>query len=231
MMPPSAVAPPRGEKMSTMATIDEAQMGDATTQHRRRLWPKVSGTQVTDLFYAGIWMVLLAMPVVATALAEVSWGWKLVSYTATAIFALMYGWFMAWWTHPETPCPSRARLITSCLALLVPVAFTLPATGGWSSVFIPFIAAAIIFNTAPLPGIPIGVGIWIALTLAVYLLLDQEFWVIAGPGFGMLFIIISRLTEHYDARARAAEDQLNHAEERDRIARDVHDVLGHSLTV
>src|SRR5699024_7724126 len=45
------------------------------------------------------------------------------------------------------------------------------------------------------------------------------------------FIVVSRLTEHYDARSRAAEEQLSQAEERDRIARDVHDVLGHSLTV
>lgn len=198
---------------------------------KQSLWPQVSGSQVTGLLYASIWLVFLAMPVVATVLSDAALGWKLLSYSGTVAFGLVYSWLMAWWMHEETSGPTRMNLVAGCLVLATLGALALPAAGSWSTVFLPFIAALIIFTTDPLPGIPVGLAVWALPTAAAYLLIEQEFWMIVGPGFGMVFILVSRITEHYESRARTVEQQLQTVEERDRIARDVHDVLGHSLTV
>lgn len=198
---------------------------------KRRLWPKVSGSHATGLLYASIWLVFLAMPTSATVLSDAALGWKLLSYAGIAAFGLVYSWLMASWLSEETRDPTPLKLLVAGLVLATLAACTLPAAGSWSTVFLPFIAALIIFTTEPLPGIPVGLAVWAFPTAAAYVFIDQEFWMIVGPGFGMLFIIISRVAEHYEARARTAQDQLKQVEERDRIARDVHDVLGHSLTV
>lgn len=209
----------------------EKQPGSEQEQRKRSLWPQVSGSQVIGLLYASIWLVFLAMPTVATAVSDAALGWKLLSYSGIVVFGLVYSWLMAWWLSEESRGPTPVKLAVACVALASLGALSLPAAGSWSTVFLPFIAALIIFTTEPLPGVPVGLAVWIVPTAAFFVFIDQEFWMIAGPGFGMLFIIIGRITEHYDARARTAQEQLKQVEERDRIARDVHDVLGHSLTV
>ncbi|WP_300345639.1 sensor histidine kinase [Nesterenkonia sp.] len=196
-------------------------------------WPQVSGTRITGLLYATIWLVFLAAPVIAAVYSPAAVGWKLLAWAATAGFAMLYTWQMACWIGDDAIGRVHPRRLTViCLVLAGQAALTLPASGTWAVCFLPYIAALIIFTTAPQTGIPIGLVIWAVPTAAAYLVTGyNEVWVALGPGFGMLFIIITRLTEHFDERARGAEEQLRAAEERDRIARDVHDVLGHSLTV
>lgn len=201
------------------------------SQPKRSLWPQVSGSHVAGVLYASIWLVFLAMPASATAFSDAALGWKLLSYSGIVAFGLLYSWLMAWWLSEEPHRPTPVKLAVACVALASLGALSLPAAGSWAAVFLPFIASLIIFMTEPLPGVPVGLAVWAFPSAAAYVFIDQEFWMIAGPGFGMLFIVISRITEHYDARARTAQEQLKQVEERDRIARDVHDVLGHSLTV
>lgn len=210
----------------------DGSSGDGSRAQRgRSVWPQATRGQVVGLVYASIWLVFLAMPLGATIFSDAALGWKITSYAATAAFALLYCWLMAWWLSEETRGPAPGVLGVACAALIGLAALTLPATGSWVTVFLPFVAALIIFTTQPVPGIPVGLSVWAVPTAAAFVFVDQEIWMIAGPGFGMLFIVISRITDHYEARARTVHEQLQQVEERDRIARDVHDVLGHSLTV
>lgn len=209
------------------------QPGRRANQDKRSLWPTVSGPQIAGLFYATVWLVFLASPVMAAAYSDVHLGLKLLAWAATGVFALVYVWQMARLfadDHRNHPAPSRLAVI--CVALAAIGALTIPAAGTWAVTFCVYIAALIIFTSPPMVGIPIGVGVWAVSTAAAYLISGEtEVWIALGPGLGMLFIVVIRTTEHYEDRARAVEQQLRTSEERDRIARDVHDVLGHSLTV
>ena len=206
-----------------------------TTQQPGRcgLWPTVSAPQIAGLLYATVWLVFLASPVMAAVYSEAHLGFKVLAWAATAVFAVGYIWHMAQLfadDHRNHPAPGR--LAVTCVALAAIGALAVPAAGTWAVTFCVYIAALIIFTSPPMVGIPIGVGVWAVFTAAAYLISgEREVWIALGPGLGMLFIVVIRTTEHYESRARIAEQQLQTSEERDRIARDVHDVLGHSLTV
>ncbi|WP_157320401.1 sensor histidine kinase [Nesterenkonia alkaliphila] len=186
---------------------------------------------VAGFLYAGIWVLFLAVPLVAAWFSTAETHWRIIAVAATLAFGVVYLWF-AWHFFS---CPEQIatrRLFLACSALGVIAALSIPGIGPWFGAFTTFIAALVIYTRPPLVGIPIGVLIWAAPTVTGYLLAAEPvFWIIGGPGIGMLFVIIFRITEYYDERDREQAESLRHAEERDRIARDVHDVLGHSLTV
>ncbi len=186
---------------------------------------------VAGFLYAGIWVVFLAVPLIAVWFSTAETHWRIIAVAATLAFGVVYLWF-AWHFFSCTEQIATRRLFLACSALGVIAALSIPGIGPWFGAFTTFIAALVIYTRPPLLGIPIGVLIWAAPTLAAYLLAAEPvFWIIGGPGIGMLFVIIFRITEYYDERDREQAESLRQAEEQDRIARDVHDVLGHSLTV
>lgn len=201
----------------------------AAPQEKRSL---LRGTQLTEMLYATMWLVFLVVPLGAALGGDAAWGWKLLALAATAAFGVIYCWQMGRWIlHAGLVPLSDARLVRMVVLLSVTAAFAIPAAGSWSVAYLTYISAMIIFTTRLLPGIAAGLALWAVPTALTFLLVDRQPWVIIGPGIGMVFIVITRITEHHDERARWAEQQLRAAEDRDRIARDVHDVLGHSLTV
>jgi len=106
----------------------------------------------------------------------------------------------------------------------------------WGILFI-FLA---VVSGARLPEPHSAVALVLAAGLAFGTMLigDSEGWTalsvaLSAGGIGFLFLLISRLARAYDD-LRAAQDELAQAavnEERLRFARDLHDLLGHSLSV
>jgi two-component system sensor histidine kinase DesK len=90
----------------------------------------------------------------------------------------------------------------------------------------------------PEPQSIVAVGLAGALATGTMLIGGSEGWSavsvgLSAAGIGFLFLLISRLARAYD-ELRAAQDELARAavnEERLRFARDLHDLLGHSLSV
>ncbi len=218
-------------KMSSPAAGASAA-ADPAEQHRsgQRRKPQ----HVAGFIYAGVWTVFLVVPVIGTIQSDAALGWRLLSYTATAAFGVLYlalAW--RWFTGFEEGRPPRTpQLVAGVGALAGLAALSIPGTGSWVSGFTPYLAALVVYTCRPRAGIPAGLLLWAVPSLAAYLLGGMPtVWVFAGPGIGMAFIVAMRLTEHIETRERQQEQQVRQAEERSSLARDVHDVLGHSLTV
>lgn len=189
---------------------------------------------VAGFIYAGVWTVFLAVPVIGIVQSGASPIWQILSYTAVAAFGGLYltlAW--RWFTgYEEGRPPSTPHLVAGVSALAALAALSIPGAGTWVSGFTPYLAATVIYSRPPRIGIPVGILLWAVPSLAAYVLGGMPtVWVFAGPGIGIAFIVAMRLTEHIETRERHQGEQLRQAEERSAIARDVHDVLGHSLTV
>ena len=220
--------PPAREEPPTRDERTAPEAGPAPAQR-----PAEHGReQVAGFVYASIWLVFLAVPIIAVFTSDTAWWERLLVCAATAIFGVVYccgAW--AWFTAEESP-PSNRALMVLLVALGAIAAVTVPAIGAFALAYTPYLAALVIFTRPPLVGVPIGVLLW-AIPAAVGLLVTEtaSLWVVGGPGIGMLFIVALRIAEYYETKGRLHSEQLRAAEERSSIARDVHDVLGHSLTV
>lgn len=202
-------------------------MGGMTTEDQR----VHDGTgSLHGVAYAGVWLAVLALPVGSAFLRPVAPVWTALTVVATLLFIVAYLWLF--WRLPDSHRvgPRERRILLSGLgALALLIVAAAPGAGAWSTAYIPFLTAPLAFTLPLRLGLPLGIALWL-IPSAVWALVAEEIWVLAGPGFGVLIIVFARLVEHNERRTRLIEDRLRSAAERDAIARDVHDVLGHSLT-
>lgn len=220
--------------MSIMATTGEAEAAEATGPSRAGSPDHPKPRFHPGMLYAGIWLVFLAVPVIGILVEGAALGWKILGLVAVALFGTAYIWIIwrGFVKYGEPRDPGNSELIAGVALLAFLAALAIPAGGPWVTAFTPFIAAQIIFTRSPGVGIPIGLLIWAIPSVAAYLLAGGvSVWIMAGPGMAIVFVIVIRITEFYEDKDRQRAQELRQAEERDQIARDVHDVLGHSLTV
>ncbi len=213
-----------------MGTAGRADTGDLACERVQR-----SGIRFNAGFlYAGMWIVFLAVPVIGILTEGAALGWQLLGFAGVLLFGAAYLW-LSWRGFDSTlehRIPTNGELITGVTLLAVLGALSIPAAGPWVTAFTPFIATLVIYTRRPAVGIPIGVLIWALPSVTAFILAGgSSFWILGGPGMAMLFIIAIRITEYHEENDRRRAEELRQAEERDHIARDVHDVLGHSLTV
>ncbi|GAA1248259.1 sensor histidine kinase [Prauserella halophila] len=188
------------------------------------------GIRFYRLLYAGVWLVFLAVPVTSAVSAEVAGGLRVLAVAATACFAVVY--LELFWHKPESDdaTPARRRLAGRIVVLALLAGAAVPATGYTAVTFACFLTAALVFTLPLRSGLVGGVTVWVAACLLALPFAETP-WPFFGTGLGVLFIVVIRLADHFEHRQLDAQEELRHAAERDAIARDVHDVLGHSLTV
>jgi two-component system sensor histidine kinase DesK len=194
-----------------------------------------SVSNAVGVLYAAVWLVFLALPGTAAVVRGAHPGWIVASLLGIVAFAALYLAAMARWVPQEDSgvSPSVSRMVLVQLGLGALAALSIPAAGSFSSAFTTYLAALVIFAYPPRAGISVGILIWLLPSSLAAVLAGPEasVWPLAGPGIGLVFIIIIRLTDMYERRDRQRQESLRQVRERDAIARDVHDVLGHSLTV
>ncbi|WP_309082188.1 sensor histidine kinase [Zhihengliuella sp.] len=186
---------------------------------------------VAGIFYAAIWLLFLGFPVASALGGPAGPAWTTVALVAAIAFAAVYIWLF-WVLSGEDVgvAANRRRLMVGVLALAALAALATPAAGPWVAAFTPFIAAVLVFSLPLVPGLAAGILVWLVPS-SVAAQFSGTLWTLLGPGFGVAVIVFARLMEHNERRARDAQNHLQVAAERNAIARDVHDVLGHSLTV
>lgn len=181
--------------------------------------------------YSVIWVVFLLTPLTLAATSDAHPGWVALAVGATIAFGAAYvaGILRV---DADAPRPAGPRgLAAACLALAALAAATIPAIGpGGALTFRPYFSALVAFGLPARRGIPAAIALW-ALPATGYVAAGGIVWHVLGPGIGVVFIVVIRLAEAAESRARAVEEQKRLAEDRERVARDVHDLLGHSLTV
>lgn len=198
------------------------------------------GNRLIMLFWAGVWLFWMFQPFI-DAIRHLDTIGGLVGVVVVPLFCVVYLWhFYACraaffrlsypWGHQARP-PDLARYFT--LGALAAVCVGAVGQDG--------IAAVIFFALSGLWTLPLLWG-WITVlsTAVAYILLwnlpgwhaDPSSFV--GLGFGAVAITIGMVAgrrQHQLRESRQVNAELMVQQERNRMARDLHDILGHSLTV
>ena len=208
----------------------------------RDTWPGTPGWLGVD-WEASIWIGFL-LPVTAFLLASRAPLWaKILGSCGLAAFAVIYvievsliakrGDF-ARRSPQATPREELAPAIRPLVLLGVCAVGATIAITWYSAVFLPYFCAVVLFTTRLRTGLMASAGMCLA-ALAVILTVDTGEPGLVYMALGCItssgFVIISRFySEQEVQRARQARAEAAMAE-REEIGRDVHDILGHSLTV
>ena len=169
---------------------------------------------------AAVWLVFLVYPVVETLQVDASAPVKAVVLTLIAAYAVIYllGWSV-WSDHALTIWITMLLLGMATVPVIGLEAIGLtPYLGAFSALMVPSPwwkwTTAI---SALLPGLSLIGGEFPAF-----------FFLLVWPIIG--FCTAMRVFSRLEAQSGDARAELALVAERDRVARDVHDVLGHSLT-
>jgi two-component system sensor histidine kinase DesK len=190
--------------------------------------------------FAAVWLVYLGENL--SALLDQPNGWRRdVGLAALAGFAVLYlatvsvvrqirndgGW--------RRSGPVVARIWLGILGMLALTALQIPAIGYHALTCLVYIAACAMMGLALNQAIPIAVTLVVGAELLVRLVPGWQ-----GNGYGLAVLLGSlaswgiRLAAERQRNLMVAQEEIAHLavqNERARIASDLHDILGHSLTV
>ena len=203
---------------------------------RSRSWHRYRRHIVWD---ATVWVFLLVIPLVHLLLGSFAPWQRLLGIAGVMGFIVAYVWAFSIQDpqavragDPLPDLPIRALLGK----LAGPILFSmmaLPALGWWTAYFFPFFCSLILFFTTLRRGLPTVITA-VALLTAVSLAWNthpESRWMVLGAALSGLTIIIARIAVELQERRTSAERELALISQREAVGRDVHDILGHSLTV
>ncbi|QMU97538.1 sensor histidine kinase [Microbacterium esteraromaticum] len=184
---------------------------------------------------AVVWMCFLIYPLLALLESSAPVGWIVAGWGALALFAVLYvvGFVRGLRGEGGLGRPPVRGQWTIFAALVVCAVVSVPAEGGQALSFLPFImsfasyALTRIAHWATFAGAVIIVGL--------YAVLAEN-----GPGYVTILAIVvlvgivNTVSTWLIVRSGEAEQlglELAMSEGREHVARDVHDLIGHSLTV
>ncbi|RLZ04485.1 histidine kinase [Kocuria tytonicola] len=186
----------------------------------------------SDLLYAVVWLVFLLFPATALVQSTASTGLKTLGLTGLVLFAVLY---TVSWVR-QILVPQVGPLLNAVLwsaVLVLALLLVVPASPWAPSSTAPFFVALFVFRLPLRQGVPASVVVaLLALVPALTLLpRDQLVWPLFAVLPAWLIILASRVAmERSEAHERLTRE-LAVSRQREEVGRDVHDILGHSLTV
>ena len=186
----------------------------------------------SDLLFATVWLVFLVIPAAALLQSDESVWATALGLLGLVLFAGLYT--LSWIRHILVPRLSvLGNAVLWCVVLLVPLTLLLPASPWGMAYTAPFFVAVCAFRLPLRQGILASLLIETAALVPLLMLLPREQWF--WPLFGLvpsgLIIMFSRFAvERSETHERLARE-LEVSRQREAVGRDVHDILGHSLTV
>jgi len=188
--------------------------------------------------FAAVWLFFLYEPLGASWRSPAALPWRVVGIAALLLFALGFIGFSAWWRRlrlMDQPRPrSRVWLALAVGAALLTVAA--PSGGEATLAGLVYIAVTAVMNLPLRQGLTAVVGCVAAIVVLPRVVPG---WNPSDGAVGSVILAsfagygVSQVLERNTQLARAREQlvELAVTQERERVARDVHDILGHSLTV
>ncbi|BCY10366.1 sensor histidine kinase [Actinoplanes sp. L3-i22] len=189
--------------------------------------------------FAAIWLFYLG-ETLTTLLHHPAGMWRDIGLAALGLFALTYVTIIATMRRErrDGPYPNRVFPVWIGLAALVGLALLqVPAAG--SSV----LTCAVYVSATAVMGLPLRQGLAVAVIVALTVEISLRFvpgWHAVSQGYALAVVLAAaatwgmRLAFERQSRLIQAQQELADlavADERSRIAGDLHDILGHSLTV
>lgn len=205
------------ETEQEVSTVDDGRQHNAVTPWDRFGW-----------LMAVIWLFFLTFPVID--LIDRSGTERILGLVATGVFAIIYvvGFVRFPFAHPT----QRTQTATLLLLIIVAGIAAIPL-GPAAVTFLPFITAFGVYYQPLRRAITLNVT-WLVLAIVVVAVTDT--WQLYGIVAGIVLLVgvatlIPRWLDSQQQAFNVLERQYALATEQERMARDVHDVLGHSLTV
>lgn len=185
---------------------------------------------------AAVWLVFLVYPVIAMLGSDASPGWVVTGWIALSAFVVVYifgfvnGMSFGGGGLTDPPKPIQwvvFGVLIACAALAV------PAAGGAALSFLPFIMS---FASYGLTRVAhwVSIAVSLAITAAVVFLTPSGLTYLTVLAIVGLLGVVNTVSTSLIIRSSEAERlglELATSEGREAVARDVHDLVGHSLTV
>ncbi len=181
--------------------------------------------------FGGIWLLFLVFPITALVASDAPAAWRVLAAASTALFAIVY---LISYLHPS-PGPlgtfGGAAVWTVVLGALAVV--TVPAIGAQALSLAPFLVAIPVFRL-PTPWDAVGALVPIAVTITLIVALGEPQDLLLQISIALaplaLMLPIRRVVDSLRRRS-TLNHELALSRQREQVGRDVHDILGHSLTV
>ncbi|WP_217183108.1 sensor histidine kinase [Streptomyces sp. AC495_CC817] len=184
---------------------------------------------------AVIWLVFLLYPVLALIGSEAPLAWIVVGWIALVAFVVLYvtGFMYGMRGGGGLGRPVAPRQWATFALLIVCTLLSIPAEGGSALSFLPFIMSFASYGLTRL-------WHWIAYAGSVAVTAAYVFAAPGGMGYlsvlaiVLLLGVVNTVSTWLILRSNEAERlglELATSEGREAVARDVHDLIGHSLTV
>ncbi|MGB7448697.1 MAG: sensor histidine kinase [Ornithinimicrobium sp.] len=180
---------------------------------------------------SAVWLIFLVFPLTSVLSSSIALGWQLFGIVDILAFAVVHT--MAFIRVESCPTPDARRTLgVTAFGVLTVLAAVMAPIIGWGALGLtPFLVSFSAFFFRPRTGVILtmtllvlaGLGVWQA---------GPELWIF--PGILLMVSVSTHMIAALDQRQREHRElrtQMSLTNERDRVARDVHDVLGHSLTV
>jgi two-component system sensor histidine kinase DesK len=205
--------------------------------------PRRMFTRWQSTLLVGVWLVFLVEPLVQ-GMQHVTRPVAVATLAATLAFAALYvltitrGFQRSPRDPQDDPEPGRlARSVCAIIALALLALATVPALHADSLAFAIYISAATI-AILPVRLAMVVVAIAAVVIVASYVLRPGDRSNVSGTLLGLVLAVAAMLLGRRARerslqldRVRAQMTDLAIENERERMARDLHDILGHSLTV
>jgi len=194
----------------------------------------LSGVQ--RLAWSGIWLVFLGYPIGDIVSRDHSTGWLVAAWAALAIFVGLYlrTMWLALGSDVFHPRPRPDAWLSALILFTFAVVLAFGAAWGGMIIYLGVATGSSLTNRAAM----ITLGVIAAATVAIGVAIGVsasnlafEVFLTAALGVTMLGVrrMFRLITDLREAQGEVA--RLTAAEQRSRFARDLHDVLGHNLSV
>ncbi len=188
---------------------------------------------------SSFWVVLLLVLVALVAVSDAPLPLKVLGVCGALAFGAGYVWCvstMPSWDELPTDATVVDQLRPVAGRLLLLGVLTLPTLPvvGWGNLFyLPYFSAAILFTTPLRTGLSLVFGAVVLALVSARLLAPGTIALptAVGVSASSVFIVLARVEAELSQRRRAGVAQRAASKQREEIARDVHDLLGHTLTV
>lgn len=188
---------------------------------------------LTTLLMAGVWLGFLAFPF-AQIVTSGAGPWRIgLGVAGILAFCGVYLWAYAR-PRPLAALPRWANTLVYTAVLVLCTAAAVPTAGAGALVAATFVCALWLFChpwRIALPAVGITLLVTAALTLVLARVPEDTFWVFVPVSFAVLCIGLVRFAVGREEHTRALREELALTRQQEALGREVHDLLGHSLTV